>query len=117
SIHATTARSGTRTSTTSRPASGTGGHGSSRSSFRGRSAERVSRAAASQPVDSAAMKILVVGSGGVGSAFAPIAARRDFYEHVVFADYDETRARRIVEAHGPDGRFSAARVDASDPDS
>ena len=35
------------------------------------------------------MKILVVGSGGVGAAFAPIAARRDFYEHIVFADHDE----------------------------
>jgi saccharopine dehydrogenase (NAD+, L-lysine-forming) len=59
------------------------------------------------------MRILVVGSGGVGSALAPIAARRDFYEHVVFADHDEERARRVVERYG-DGRFSAARVDASD---
>jgi saccharopine dehydrogenase-like NADP-dependent oxidoreductase len=59
------------------------------------------------------MRILVVGSGGVGSAFAPIAARRDFYEHVVFADHDEGRARAVVDRYG-DGRFSAARVDASD---
>jgi saccharopine dehydrogenase-like NADP-dependent oxidoreductase len=59
------------------------------------------------------MRILVLGSGGVGSAFAPIAARRDFYEHVVFADHDEERTRRIVDRYG-DGRFSAARVDASD---
>jgi saccharopine dehydrogenase (NAD+, L-lysine forming) len=58
------------------------------------------------------MRILVVGSGGVGSALAPIAARRDFYEHVVFADHDEARARRVVDRYG-DGRFSAARVDAS----
>jgi saccharopine dehydrogenase (NAD+, L-lysine forming) len=43
------------------------------------------------------MRILVVGSGGVGSAFAPIAARRDFYEHVLFADYDEAKAQRVVE--------------------
>ena len=60
-----------------------------------------------------AMRILVVGSGGVGSAFAPIAARRDFYEHIVFADHDEGRARAVVDRYG-DGRFSAARVDASD---
>jgi saccharopine dehydrogenase (NAD+, L-lysine-forming) len=59
------------------------------------------------------MRILVVGSGGVGSALAPIAARRDFYEHVVFADHDEARAGRVVDRYG-DGRFSAARVDASD---
>ena len=59
------------------------------------------------------MRILVVGSGGVGSAFAPIAARRDFYEHIVFADHDEGRARAVVDRYG-DGRFSAARVDASD---
>src|SRR5829696_1541586 len=60
------------------------------------------------------MKILVVGSGGVGASVAPIAARRDFYDGIVFADYDETRARRVVDRYG-DGRFSAARVDASDP--
>jgi len=60
------------------------------------------------------MRILVVGSGGVGAAFAPIAARRDFYEHIVFADYDEGRARSVVDRYdGGRGRFSAARVDAS----
>jgi saccharopine dehydrogenase (NAD+, L-lysine forming) len=61
------------------------------------------------------MRILVIGSGGVGAAFAPIAARRDFYEHIVFADYDEGRARGVVERYGSGGgRFSAAQVDASD---
>src|SRR6266542_829047 len=61
------------------------------------------------------MKILVVGSGGVGAAFAPIAARRDFYDRIVFADYDETRARSVVDRYdGGTGRFAAARVDASD---
>jgi saccharopine dehydrogenase-like NADP-dependent oxidoreductase len=60
------------------------------------------------------MKILVVGSGGVGAAFAPIAARRDFYEHIVFADIDERRARGVVDRFDGGGRFSAARVDASD---
>ena len=62
------------------------------------------------------MKILVVGSGGVGAAFAPIAARRDFYEHVVFADIDERRALRVVDRFGGGGMFSATRVDASDSD-
>ena len=59
------------------------------------------------------MRILVVGAGGVGSAVAPIAARRDFYESIVVADYDADRARRVVDRVG-DPRFSAARVDASD---
>ena len=59
------------------------------------------------------MKILVVGSGGVGAAFAPIAARRDFYEHIVFADIDEQRALRVVERFGAGGRFSATRDAAS----
>jgi saccharopine dehydrogenase-like NADP-dependent oxidoreductase len=61
------------------------------------------------------MRILVVGAGGVGAAFAPIAARRDFYEQVVFADYDEGRARAVVDRYdGGTGRFRAAQVDASD---
>ena len=58
------------------------------------------------------MRILVVGSGGVGSAFARIAARRDFYEHVVMADYDLGRAEAAAQAGGE--RFSATRIDASD---
>jgi predicted dehydrogenase len=45
------------------------------------------------------MKILVVGSGGVGAAFAPIAARRDFFEHIVFADIDASRGRRVVDRY------------------
>ena len=62
------------------------------------------------------MRILVVGSGGVGSAVAPIAARRDFYETIVFADQDEARARTVVDRYDAGtGRFVAARVDASDP--
>ena len=58
------------------------------------------------------MKILVIGTGGVGSAFAAIAAGRDFFEHIMLADLDEARARRVAERHGD--RFSAAAVDASD---
>jgi saccharopine dehydrogenase-like NADP-dependent oxidoreductase len=59
------------------------------------------------------MRILVVGAGGVGSAVAPIAARRDFFEHLVIADYDIGRAERVVDRLGGDQRFTAARVDAS----
>ena len=59
------------------------------------------------------MKILVVGSGGVGSAFAMIARRRDFFEEVVLADLDEGRARTAAEKTG-DPRFRATAIDASD---
>ncbi len=65
-------------------------------------------------VHSAAMRILVVGSGGVGGAFAPIAARRDFYEHVVFSDIDPARAQRVVDRFGSNGRYSATTIDAGD---
>src|SRR5664279_5411990 len=61
------------------------------------------------------MRILVVGAGGVGSAVAPIAARREFFERCVVADYDVTRAERTV-AKVDDPRFVAARVDASSSD-
>ena len=61
------------------------------------------------------MKILLVGSGGVGSAFCSIAVRRDFFEQIVVADYDESRAIAAAEAV-KDPRFTATRVDASSPD-
>ncbi|MGK2880329.1 MAG: saccharopine dehydrogenase family protein [Mycobacterium sp.] len=60
------------------------------------------------------MRILLVGAGGVGSAFCSIAARRDFFEQIVVADYDEGRAKRAADAVG-DGRFSAVQVDAGSP--
>jgi saccharopine dehydrogenase-like NADP-dependent oxidoreductase len=61
------------------------------------------------------MRILVVGAGGVGSAVAPIAARRSFFERMVVADYDAARAEHVV-AGLADPRFVAARVDASTPE-
>jgi saccharopine dehydrogenase-like NADP-dependent oxidoreductase len=57
------------------------------------------------------VRILVIGAGGVGSAVVPIVARRDFFEHVVVADYDAARAEAAISR--ADGRFTAARVDAS----
>jgi saccharopine dehydrogenase-like NADP-dependent oxidoreductase len=73
------------------------------------------------------MRILLVGAGGVGNAIAKIAARRDFFELMVVSDYDIARAERTIawiEANTPsgpgtageNGRFVAARIDASDPD-
>ena len=58
------------------------------------------------------MRILVVGTGGVGSAFAQIARRRSFFEHCALADYDAARPAALV-AELDDGRFSAHAVDAS----
>jgi saccharopine dehydrogenase (NAD+, L-lysine-forming) len=62
------------------------------------------------------MRVLVVGAGGVGSAAIGIAARRDFFEAMVVADYDVRRAERAVAAHHDDPRFVAAQVDASSAD-
>ena len=52
-----------------------------------------------------------MGAGGVGGAFAAIAARRDFFESIVCADYDLARAERVA---ATDPRYTAASVDASD---
>src|SRR6478736_6287376 len=63
------------------------------------------------------MRVLMIGSGGVGDAAARIAAERGFFERWVVADYDVTRAQRTVAAvagrHPGEARFVAAQVDAS----
>ena len=56
------------------------------------------------------MRILLVGAGGVGTAFARIAARRPFAE-LVIADYDLGRAQRAAAAR--DG-YEAVPLDARD---
>ncbi|MDH6133364.1 saccharopine dehydrogenase (NAD+, L-lysine-forming) [Kitasatospora sp. MAA4] len=61
------------------------------------------------------MRIMLVGAGGVGTAVTKIAARRSYFEHMVVADYDLSRAESAVaELADPQGRFSACRLDASD---
>ena len=59
------------------------------------------------------MRVLMLGAGGVGESAALIAARRDFFEQWVVADYDLARAQRVVERTA-DPRFVAAQVDAND---
>jgi saccharopine dehydrogenase (NAD+, L-lysine-forming) len=59
------------------------------------------------------VRILLLGAGGVGSAFAAIARRRRFFERLVVSDIDSGRARAAVEPHD-DERMVAARVNASD---
>ena len=57
------------------------------------------------------MRILLVGAGGVGTAFARIAARRPFAELVV-ADYDLARAEHAARGQGL--LYRAVRLDARD---
>jgi saccharopine dehydrogenase (NAD+, L-lysine-forming) len=59
------------------------------------------------------MKVLVVGVGGVGAAFAAIAQRREAFEQVVLADVALERAQAVAQRLGEPGRFTAERVDAS----
>ena len=59
------------------------------------------------------MRILAIGSGGVGTSAALIAARRDFFDAWICADYDEGRARGLADRVG-DARFSGIALDASD---
>jgi saccharopine dehydrogenase (NAD+, L-lysine forming) len=62
------------------------------------------------------MRVLVVGAGGVGSAVVGIAARRDFFDAMLVADYDVRRAEQAVSGYAADPRFSSAQVDASSAD-
>jgi hypothetical protein len=57
------------------------------------------------------VRVLVIRTGGVGSAFAAIARRRSFFEHCALADYDPPRPETVVAGLG-DGRFSAHGIDA-----
>jgi saccharopine dehydrogenase (NAD+, L-lysine forming) len=56
------------------------------------------------------MRILLVGAGGVGTAFAQIAARRPFAE-LVIADYDLSRAQHAATAKDS---YTAVQLDARD---
>ncbi|HEY5659857.1 MAG TPA: saccharopine dehydrogenase C-terminal domain-containing protein [Gaiellaceae bacterium] len=58
------------------------------------------------------MKLLVIGAGGVGSAFAAIAQRRSFFDRVVLGDLDAARAQAVVDRLD-DGRYAAVALDAS----
>jgi saccharopine dehydrogenase (NAD+, L-lysine forming) len=56
------------------------------------------------------MRILLVGAGGVGTAFARIAARRSFAE-LIIADYDLSRAQHAAAAKES---YQAVQLDARD---
>jgi saccharopine dehydrogenase-like NADP-dependent oxidoreductase len=65
------------------------------------------------------MRILLIGAGGVGDAVAKVAARRDFYETIVLADYDQSRCDATIawirSRHGDEvaNRFVSEKIDAS----
>jgi len=59
------------------------------------------------------VKALVIGAGGVGSAIANIASRRQFLSEMVIADHDLSRAEAAAKRTN-DPRFKAAKVDAGD---
>jgi len=58
------------------------------------------------------LNVLVIGAGGVGSAFAAIARRRPSFDSITLADRDAERARAVVDRLD-DSRFAAATVDAA----
>ncbi|HEY4333535.1 MAG TPA: saccharopine dehydrogenase C-terminal domain-containing protein [Ilumatobacteraceae bacterium] len=59
------------------------------------------------------MRVLIVGAGGVGAAFASIAAQRPVFTDIVLADIDAVRAGRAADRARSE-RVRATRVDASD---
>jgi saccharopine dehydrogenase-like NADP-dependent oxidoreductase len=59
------------------------------------------------------MRVLAIGAGGVGTASALIAKRRDFFEAWVVADYLDVRVAHLLERVS-DARFLGATLDASD---
>jgi saccharopine dehydrogenase-like NADP-dependent oxidoreductase len=65
------------------------------------------------------MRILLIGAGGVGEAITKLAATRDFYEIVIVADYDITRAQRAIEwvsrrnGAAVAAKFQGIQIDAS----
>ena len=64
------------------------------------------------------MKVLIVGSGGVGESTAAIFKARDpkgeLIEKVVMADHDPAKAQAVSARLGDERRFPAAQVDAAD---
>jgi len=59
------------------------------------------------------MKVLLVGTGGVGEAIAAIAKPRAWMELMVLADYNVERAKEVQKKFGDDKRFPVEFIDAS----
>jgi len=59
------------------------------------------------------MKVLLVGTGGVGEAIAAIAKKRPWVEQVVLTDYNRERIKEVQEKMGDPERFPIEWIDAS----
>ena len=59
------------------------------------------------------MRVLAIGAGGVGTAAALIAKRRNYFQAWLIADYDSQRVNALVDRVA-DARFSGHQIDASD---
>ncbi|MCC7361576.1 MAG: saccharopine dehydrogenase NADP-binding domain-containing protein [Anaerolineales bacterium] len=60
------------------------------------------------------MKVLLIGTGGVGEALAVVAQRRPWLEKLVLADYNLKRAREVRQRLDNPRRFPVEQVDARD---
>jgi len=60
------------------------------------------------------MKVLLVGTGGVGEAIAVIAKSQTWLEQMVLADFSIERAREVQKKLGDEKRFPVEFIDASD---
>lgn len=59
------------------------------------------------------MKVLLVGTGGVGESIARIAKERPWVEQVVLTDYNRTRIKEVQTKLGDTKRFPIEWIDAS----
>jgi saccharopine dehydrogenase (NAD+, L-lysine-forming) len=66
------------------------------------------------------MKVLLLGTGAVGEAYAVLAKRADlkgqWLDKLVLADFSLERAREVANRMGDDRHFPVVRIDASDQD-
>lgn len=64
------------------------------------------------------MKVLLLGTGAVGEAYAVLCSRADskgeWLEKLVLADFNETRAQEVAARLGGGARFPAVQLDARD---
>lgn len=60
------------------------------------------------------MKVLLIGTGGVGEAIAVVAQHQPWLEKMVLADYNLKRAREVRRRVKPARRFPVEQVDARD---